>query len=63
MNTTEFHFTTFINCTSSKEAFSTITACLPLFVHSEPWVMAVVTGGDIRNGVADYKLEIIIFKM
>ena len=28
-----------------------------LFVRSEPWVMAVMTGGDIRNAVADYKLE------
>ena len=45
----------YINLASSKEAFSAVTASLPSFVRSEQKVMAAVTGGDIRNAIAETK--------
>ena len=51
----KFHFIVYINLASSNEAFSAVTARLPSFVCSEPWVMAAVTGGDIRNAIAKTK--------
>ena len=38
-------------CKTPEEAFSTITAHLPLFVRSEPWVMVVGTGGGGISGM------------
>ena len=51
----EFHFIVYINLASSKEAFSAVTASLPSFVRSERKVKAAVTGGDIRNAIAETK--------
>ena len=51
----EFHFIVHIILASSKETFSAVTASLPSFVRSERKVMAAVTGGDIRNAIAETK--------
>ena len=51
----EFHFIVYIILASSKDAFSDVTASLPSFVRSERKVMAAVTGGDIRNAIAETK--------
>ena len=43
----------YIPLASSKEAFSVVTASLPFFFRSERKVMAAMTGGDIRNAIAE----------
>ena len=42
--------------------FSAVNARLPSFVCSERWVMAAVTGGDIRNAIAETNVMSFCFR-